>query len=103
MRLLYCRSNSLIRMFNKCSQNVLSEICRSFCTTFYCPYFWTLHKNATLHYIIATAGLVNALITTHLDFCNSILYNLLRKRLRKCFLAMTTILLRMQTLESVEM
>ena len=39
MRLLYCRSNRLIRMFNKCSQNVLIELCRSFCTTFYCLYF----------------------------------------------------------------
>ena len=47
IRLLYCRSNRLIRMFNKCSQNVLIELCRSFCTTFYCPYFWTQHKKAT--------------------------------------------------------
>ena len=47
MRLLYCRSNRLIRMFNKCSQNVLIELCRSFCTTFYCPYFWTQHKKVT--------------------------------------------------------
>ena len=38
---------ALIRMFNKCSQNVLIELCRSFCTTFYCPYFWTQHKKAT--------------------------------------------------------
>ena len=44
MRLLYCRSNRLIRMFNKCSQNILI---RSFCTTFNCPYFWTQHKKAT--------------------------------------------------------
>ena len=49
MRLLYCRSNRLIRMFNKCSQNVLTELCRSFCTTFYCPYFWTQHKK--LHFL----------------------------------------------------
>ena len=47
MRLLYCRSNRLIRMFDKCIQNVLIELCRSFCTTFYCPYFWTQHKKAT--------------------------------------------------------
>ena len=30
MRLLYCRSNRLLRMFNKCSQDVLIELCRSF-------------------------------------------------------------------------
>ena len=47
MRLLYCRSNRLFRMFNKCSKNVLIELCRSSCTTFYCPYFWTVHKKAT--------------------------------------------------------
>ena len=34
-------------MFNKCSQTVLIELCRSFCTTFYYPYFWTQHKNTT--------------------------------------------------------
>ena len=27
MRLLYCRSNRLFRMFNKCSKNVLIELC----------------------------------------------------------------------------
>ena len=47
MRLLYCRSNRLFRMFNKFSKNVLIELCRSFCTTFYCPYFWTAYKKAT--------------------------------------------------------
>ena len=35
MRLLYCRSNRLIRMFNKWSQNV--ELCETFCTELYCP------------------------------------------------------------------
>ena len=48
MRLLYCRSNRLFRMFNKCSVNVLIELGRIFCTTFYCPYFWTVYKMATL-------------------------------------------------------
>ena len=47
MRLLYCRSNRLFRMLNKCSKNVLIELCRSFCTTFYCPYFWTAYKKTT--------------------------------------------------------
>ena len=47
MRRLYCRSNRLFRMFNKCSKHVLIELCRSFCTTFYCPYFWTAYKKTT--------------------------------------------------------
>ena len=46
MRLLYCKSN-LVRLFSKCSKIVLIELCRSFCTTFYCPYFWTQYKKAT--------------------------------------------------------
>ena len=52
MRLLYCRSNRLIRMFNKCSQNVLVELCRSFCTTFYIVLsllYWT--QNKKLHFL----------------------------------------------------
>ena len=47
MILLYCRSNRLFRMFNKCSKNVLIELCKSFCTTCYCHHFWTVHKKAT--------------------------------------------------------
>ena len=47
MRLLYSRSNRLFRMFSKCSKNVPIELCRSFCTTLYCPYFWTVHKKTT--------------------------------------------------------
>ena len=41
MRMLYYRSNHLVRLFNKCRKPVLLELCRSFCTVFYCPYFWT--------------------------------------------------------------
>ena len=48
MRMLYCRSNRLVRLFNKCSKPVLLELCRSFCTIFYCPYFWTNYKKTTL-------------------------------------------------------
>ena len=43
MRLLYCRSNRLVRLFSKCSKTVLIELC----TTFYCPYFYTQYKKAT--------------------------------------------------------
>ena len=48
MRMLYCRSNRLVRLFNKCSKPVLLEFCRRFCTVFYCPYFWANCKKATL-------------------------------------------------------
>ena len=41
MRMLYCRSNRIVRLFNKCSKLVLLELCRSFCTVFHCPYIWT--------------------------------------------------------------
>ena len=37
MRMLYCRFNRLVRLFNKCSKPVLLKLCRSFCTVFYCP------------------------------------------------------------------
>ena len=45
MRTLYCRSNRLARLLNKCSKPVLLELC--FCTVFYCPYFWTNYKKTT--------------------------------------------------------
>ena len=48
MRMLYCRSNRLVRLLNKCSKPVLFELCRSFCTIFYCPYFWTNYKKTIL-------------------------------------------------------
>ena len=47
MRMLYCRSNRLVRLFNKCSKPALLELCRSFCTVFYCPYFWTNCRKTT--------------------------------------------------------
>ena len=68
MRLLYCRSNRLFRMFNTLlsCKNVLLELCRSFCTTFYCPYFWTNHKKATFSKIRVT---YNNLYRKLLGFC----------------------------------
>ena len=42
MRLLhvFCSQTDNIRMFNKYSQNVFIESCRSFYTTFYCLYYF---------------------------------------------------------------
>ena len=47
MRMLYCRSNPLVRLFNKCIKPVLLELCRSFCTVFYYPYVWTHYKKTS--------------------------------------------------------
>ena len=47
MRMLYCRSNRLVRLFSKCSKPILLESCRSFCNVLYCSYFWTNYKKTT--------------------------------------------------------
>ena len=39
MRMLNCRSNRLVRLFNKCIKPVLLELCRSLCTVFYYHFF----------------------------------------------------------------
>ena len=51
MRMLYCKSNGLVRLVSKCSKPVLLELCRSFCTVIYCLYFWTNYKKTTFSLI----------------------------------------------------
>ena len=67
MRLLNCRSNRLSKMFNKTSKNVLIELCRSLPTTFYCPYFWTVYKQATFSKICVA---YNNVYRKLLDLCH---------------------------------
>ena len=47
LRLLYMRSNKIIRMFYFCTTDVKLELFRSFCTSFYCCYLWTGDKKST--------------------------------------------------------
>ena len=47
MRMLFARSNRLVRLFNSCSRNVLIELGRSFCGSFYCSYLWTHYNKAS--------------------------------------------------------
>ena len=47
MRMLYARSNRLVRLFHSCSRNVLIELGRSFCGSFYCSYLWTHYNKAS--------------------------------------------------------
>ena len=49
LRLLYMRSNKIIRMFYFCKIDVKLELFRSFCTSFYCSYLWTGYKKSTFN------------------------------------------------------
>ena len=42
--MLYARSN---RLFHSCSRNVLIELGRSFCGSFFCSYLWTHYNKAS--------------------------------------------------------
>ena len=44
MRILYARSNRIVRLFHSCGSDVLLELGRSFCGSFYCSYLWTSYK-----------------------------------------------------------
>ena len=47
MRMLYARSNRLVRLFHSCNTDVLLELSRSFCGSFYCSYLWTQYKKSS--------------------------------------------------------
>ena len=47
LRLLYTKSNRLLRLFYHCSTDVKIALFRSYCTCFYCPFLWTHYKKST--------------------------------------------------------
>ena len=47
MRILYARSNRIVRLFHSCSSDVLLEVGRSFCGSFYCSHLWTSYKKSS--------------------------------------------------------
>ena len=47
MRMLYARSNRLVRLFHSCNTNVLLDLGRRFCGSFYCSYLWTHYKKSS--------------------------------------------------------
>ena len=47
MRILYTKSNRLLRLFHCCSTDVKLALFRSYCTCFYCPFLWTHYKKST--------------------------------------------------------
>ena len=44
MRLLYAKSNKLLRTFSHCSTDVKITLFQSYCTGLYCPYWWNDYK-----------------------------------------------------------
>ena len=47
LRLLYTKSNRLLRLFYHCSTDMKIALFRSYCTCFYCPFVWTHYKKST--------------------------------------------------------
>ena len=47
MRLLYAKSNTLLRTFSHCSSNVKVTLFQSYCTALYCPFLWNDYKKST--------------------------------------------------------
>ena len=47
LRLLYTKSNRLLRLFYHCSTDVKIAFFRKYCTCFYCPFLWTHYKKST--------------------------------------------------------
>ena len=47
LRILYTKSNIILRLFNCCSIDVKLTLFRSYCACFCCPYLWTHYKKST--------------------------------------------------------
>ena len=46
LRMLYTKSNRLLRLFHHCSVDVKLALFRSYCACFYCPFLWTHYKKS---------------------------------------------------------
>ena len=47
MRLLYAKSNTLLRTFSHCSSDVKVTLFQSYCTALYCPFLWNDYRKST--------------------------------------------------------
>ena len=47
MRILYARSNRIVRLFRSCSSDLFLELDRSFCGSFYWSHLWTSYKKSS--------------------------------------------------------
>ena len=47
MRLLYAKSNKLLRIFSHCTTDVKLVLFDSYCRSLYCPFLWTDYTKRT--------------------------------------------------------
>ena len=47
MRILYARANIIVRLFHFCNSDVLLELGKNFCGSFYCSHLWTSYKQSS--------------------------------------------------------
>ena len=47
IKLLYAKSNTLLRTFSHCSSDVKVTLFQSYCTALYCPFLWNDYKKST--------------------------------------------------------
>ena len=59
MRLLYGKSNTLLRKFIHCSSDVKVTLFQSYCTALYCPFLWKDYEKSTLSKIRVSFSIAN--------------------------------------------
>ena len=75
MRMLYARSNRLVRLFHSCNKDVLIELCRSFCGSFYCSYLWIHYKQSSFSKIrVAYNNLYRKFLHVSQRICASVMF-----------------------------
>ena len=71
-RILYTKSNRLLRLFHCCSTDVELALFRSYCACLYCPFLWTHYKKSTHSKLrvavnnVYNCGILKLHIWTHL-------------------------------------
>ena len=63
MRLLYAKSNTLLRTFSHCSSDVKVTLFQTYCTALCCPFLWNDYKKSRLtmlieKYLVFLSGVV---------------------------------------------
>ena len=69
MRLLYAKSNTLLRTFSHCSSDVKVTLFQSYCTALYCPFLWNDYKS--LH-LVKFVSHLTMLIEKYLVFLSGV-------------------------------